>query len=169
MTEELIRMINKALGLIYDTVHPMPKAEISQILSKIKTELSKKLKPTEFTKECIELIKTPDDEKGWTKLAGYTIWLEVKLQRACEIINQLYVEKPVCPMCGDSNLDMFVDTESFGGPEIFVPIHICKKCDFKWIDDIGAQVWDKNRALFKAQSLEDYTLREDQPGKVEDE
>ena len=31
-----IKEINKALGLIYDMMHPMPKVAISNILSKIK-------------------------------------------------------------------------------------------------------------------------------------
>ena len=87
----LIEMVNKALGLVYDTTHPMPKVEISQILSKIKTILSEESNPTEFTKECQEMIKTPDDDKGWTELAGYTIWLEVKLEQACRIIDQLQI------------------------------------------------------------------------------
>lgn len=36
---KLIALVNKGLGLVYDTMHPMPKAAISQILSRIKTEL----------------------------------------------------------------------------------------------------------------------------------
>ena len=31
-----VKEINKALNLIYDTMHPMPKVAISNILSKIK-------------------------------------------------------------------------------------------------------------------------------------
>jgi len=49
--------------------------------------------PTEFTRECQEMIKAPDDDKGWTESAIYTIWLEVKLEQACCIINQLQTNK----------------------------------------------------------------------------
>lgn len=64
----------------------------------------------------------------------------MKLEQACEIID---TRVPVCPSCGDSDIEIFVDTESFGGPEIFVPVHSCKKSSFKWTDDIGGQVWQK--------------------------
>lgn len=37
----------------------------------------------EFTKECRELIKTDDDDKGWERESGYIVWLEVKLEGAC--------------------------------------------------------------------------------------
>lgn len=90
MNTELIKMIDRALSLVYDTVHPMQKAAISLVLSKIKTELSEGAAPTEFTEECREMIKTPDDDKGWTKLvdSGYAVWLEAKLKQACEIIER---------------------------------------------------------------------------------
>ena len=81
MNEELIRMINKALVLVYDTVHPMPKVEISQILSRIKTELSKEESPTEFTKEARKYMEHSLNHH-WTDLAIYTT-------RACVIIEQL--------------------------------------------------------------------------------
>ena len=38
---------------------------------------------TEFTKECRELIKTENDDKGWTRLSGYVVWLETELIIAC--------------------------------------------------------------------------------------
>lgn len=37
--KKLIDLINKALGLVYDTTHPMTKVAISQALSDIKTIL----------------------------------------------------------------------------------------------------------------------------------
>lgn len=104
------------------------------------------MNPIEFTKECREMFKTPDDDKGWTVLAGYVIWLEVKLEHACEIIDK---RVPVCPNCGDDDLEIRVDKENFGSTDIFVPIHSCKQCSFQWTDDIGGNIWDKNRALLK--------------------
>ena len=62
--------------------------DATTMIKELQDKLSKKPKSTEFTKECRELIRTPDDAKGWTELAGYTCWLEVKLQRACDIIDQ---------------------------------------------------------------------------------
>ena len=58
-----------------------------------------------------------------------------------------------CPMCSSPDLSIIVETESFGGPEIYVPVHVCNGCDFKWTDDIGGQVWDKNRALLRTYEL----------------
>lgn len=81
MNTELIGMVNKALGLVYDTTHPMPKVEISQILSRIKTELSKELEPTEFTKEARKYMEHSTNPH-WTDLALYMV-------RACSIIEQL--------------------------------------------------------------------------------
>lgn len=104
------------------------------------------MNPKEFTEECREMFKTPDDNKGWTELAGYVVWLEAKLYIACKIIDN---RVSVCPNCGEDDLEIRVDTESFGGPEIFVPVHSCKRCSFRWTDDIGGNVWDRNKALLK--------------------
>ena len=35
------------------------------------------MNPIEFIEECREMLKTPDDDKGWTVLSGYVVWLEV--------------------------------------------------------------------------------------------
>ena len=63
------------------------KADVLTLLTKAQAELSKQPEPNEFTKECRELIKTDDDNKGGMRLSGYVIWLEVKLGRACSIID----------------------------------------------------------------------------------
>lgn len=104
------------------------------------------MNPNEFTEECREMLKTPDDDKGWTVLAGYVIWLEVKLEHACKIIDE---RVPVCANCGGDDLEIRVDKENFGSTEVFVPIHSCKRCGFQWTDNIGGIVWDKNKALLK--------------------
>lgn len=39
--EKVMPLINKALLTVYDTVHPMPKVEISRLLSQIKDGLNK--------------------------------------------------------------------------------------------------------------------------------
>lgn len=109
------------------------------------------MNPDEFTKECREMIETPVADQDWTQLAEYTIWLEVKLERACTIIDECV---PVCPNCGNSDLEIRVDKENFGRTDIFVPIHSCKQCNFQWTDDIGGTVWDKNKELFKFQLVE---------------
>lgn len=65
-------------------------------------KLSKEPKPTEFTKECREMVKTSDDEKRLSfEFAEYVFWLKVKkyLEQACDIIEQLQVEKSICPEC----------------------------------------------------------------------
>lgn len=138
MRSNLITLINKALGLVYDTMHPMPKVEISRILSEIKMELFKMVGSSKFTKEAQHYMEHSTNPH-WSDLATYLV-------RACNIIDQLV---PVCPVCGDINIDIKVDIENFGGQGIFVPVHFCKVCTFAWTDDIGGQVWDKNRALLK--------------------
>lgn len=152
MNTKLIGMINEALGLVYETTHPMKQVAISRILSEIKTELSKELNPTEFTKEARKYMECSPDPH-WTDLAAY-------MTRACTIIERLQSEKPVCPDCCDSDLSMFVGIETFGGPGIFIPIHRCNKCDFQWTDDIGGEVWDKNRVLLDVQQSEKRKLTE---------
>lgn len=135
---DLIALINKALDLVCDTVHPLLLVEISQILLEIKTELSKIVGSSKFTKE-VKKYMEHSTNPHWTDLAMYMV-------RACNTIDQFV---PVCPMCSSFNIDVKVATGNFGGPEIFVPVHFCKVCQFEWIDDIGGQVWDKNRGLLE--------------------
>lgn len=48
--------------------------------------------PGAFTKETRELIKTENDNKGWTREGGYIIWLEHRLHFSSDRIDRQAAE-----------------------------------------------------------------------------
>ena len=94
------------MGLVHDTMHPMPKVAISQILSKIKTLSEQQPPASDFTKEAVELDKMCVSEivaKYESSHNAITV-LKRKLRQACESDKWMesatkFYENGGCPIC----------------------------------------------------------------------
>jgi len=125
-------------------------------------ELSEKPEPTEFTKYSQFVIvggRTAAENPAYAIIPEIEFVL-IDHDKALSIEDAKYImsmqteidrlkAKPRenCPECGKPNVEIFVDRINFGTMDVCGPIWKCNDCDFKWINHISEEVYEKNKAI----------------------
>lgn len=106
-----------------------------------------------WVEETQDLIKTNEDDKGWTRVSGYIVWLETTLKIACNKLNKTIAELQQQPDLAKIE-GLLKDAKRFAKVEVEKPLDYessyrletqRRKVVFKDIDQALQLLWQKEK------------------------